>query len=110
MTAQMPRSKTSAPNCLGEDMRQSYLSPATMPAGIYDRAIGSIFGQILSKMAAPKKYQNCCFFLVVFVRLDTNAAMTTPKSLRKVTGLAGAAALAGATQAYGAIINVAPPT
>src|ERR1035441_4309720 len=75
MTAQMPRSKTSAPNRLGEDMRQSYLSPATIPAGIYDRAIGFIFGQIASAMAAPKKYQNCCFFLVVFVGIDTNAVM-----------------------------------
>ena len=35
--------------------------------------------------------------------------MTTPKSLRKATGLAGAAALAGATQAYSAVVVVNPP-
>jgi hypothetical protein len=51
-------------------MRQSYLSPTTIPAGIYDRAIGFISGQILSEMAAQKKYQICCFFCSFCLRTD----------------------------------------
>jgi hypothetical protein len=62
------------------------------------------------KWQLQKSIKIVVFFLVVFVRLDTNASMKQPRSLRKVTtGFAGAAALAAASQAYGAVVTVTPP-
>jgi PEP-CTERM motif len=86
-------------------MRQSYLSPATIPAGIYDRTIGFIFGQIASAMAAPKKYQNCCFFLVVFGRLDTKLRMKMQRVRRsKLTSLSNSRWAAYATAGAATVI------
>jgi hypothetical protein len=64
----------------------------------------------LPETAAQKEYQFCCFFLVVFIRLDTNALMKQPKSLKKTSsGLLGALAIASGSSAYAAVVSVAPP-
>jgi hypothetical protein len=65
----------------------------------------------LPETAAQKEYQICCFFLVVFIWLDTNALMKQPTPLKTASkGLAGALAIASGSSAYGAIVSANLPT
>ena len=61
-------------------------------------------------MAAPKKYQNCCFFLVVFVGIDTNAVMmfkfhSQVVSLRCVLAVGLFLIFAGTTRAQSVVYD-----